>query len=304
MAKRIDEKIHWGTFSMCLSACVITVENRMPWCQVIRTIGAKKLTQIIFCKIHFTLSPFFDNAVWPIILWIDHDALHFSEGADSWSPLCVLSFEANVKPYLHFPIPRHRIGPGKCFIMHNNNPLMEPPTMLLVPIRRDMQLWWDIPPIPSPRKAMPTETCFDDVGRIMRICAQVSNRSRTTPVWQLDHVYRRIHKTERHGNNNDDDIKIMITMIIIKMIIATIITITIMTLLFNYGYYWRNGCPEHRTSRFNCNLCWATLGGWGSLRRFIHFHSRKRWIQNSVERIWVAVYMLVYFVISDKVITG
>ena len=43
---------------------------------------------------------------------------------------------------------------------------MEPPTMLLVPICRDMQLWWDKPPIPSLRNCMPTETCFDDVGRI------------------------------------------------------------------------------------------------------------------------------------------
>ena len=43
--------------------------------------------------------------------------------------------------------------------------LMEPPTMLLVPICRDMQLWWDKPPIPSPRNRMPGDTCFDDVGR-------------------------------------------------------------------------------------------------------------------------------------------
>ena len=42
---------------------------------------------------------------------------------------------------------------------------MEPPTMLLVPICRDMQLWWDKPPIPSPRNRMPGDTCFDDVGR-------------------------------------------------------------------------------------------------------------------------------------------
>ena len=265
----------------------------------------KKLTQIVFCKIHFTSSPLFDNAVWPIILWIDHNALHFSEGADSWSPLCVLSFEANVKPYLHFPIPRHRIGPDKCFIMHNNNPLMEPPTMLLVPIRRDMQLWWDIPPIPSPRKAMPTETCFDDVGRIMRICAQVSNKSRTTPVWQLGHVYRCIHKTERHGNNNDDNMKI-IRIIISKIITATIISITIMTLSFNYGYYWRNGCPEDWTSRF-VNWLPFVLGHLRGLRlieAIYQFSLEKKWIQNSVERIWLAVYMLVYFVISDKVITG
>ena len=48
---------------------------------------------------------------------------------------------------------------------------MEPPRMLLVPICRDMQLWWDKPPIPSPRKGMPTETCFDDEGRI---CACVT----------------------------------------------------------------------------------------------------------------------------------
>ena len=46
---------------------------------------------------------------------------------------------------------------------------MEPPTMLLVPICRDMQFWWDKPPIPSLRNCMPTETCFDDVGRI-RAC--------------------------------------------------------------------------------------------------------------------------------------
>ena len=50
-------------------------------------------------------------------------------------------------------------------------PIMEPPTMLLVPICRDMQLWWDKPPIQSPRKCMPSETCFDDVGRI---CACVT----------------------------------------------------------------------------------------------------------------------------------
>ena len=37
--------------------------------------------------------------------------------------------------------------------------------MLLVPICRDMQFWWDKPPIPSPRNCMPTKTCFDDVGR-------------------------------------------------------------------------------------------------------------------------------------------
>ena len=43
--------------------------------------------------------------------------------------------------------------------------IMEPPTMLLVPICRDMQLWWDKPPIPSPRNRMPGDTCFDDVGR-------------------------------------------------------------------------------------------------------------------------------------------
>ena len=42
---------------------------------------------------------------------------------------------------------------------------MEPPTMLLVPICRDMQLWWDKPLIPSPRNRMPGDTCFDDVGR-------------------------------------------------------------------------------------------------------------------------------------------
>ena len=36
---------------------------------------------------------------------------------------------------------------------------------LLVPICRDMQLWWDKPPIPSPRNWMPGETYFDDVDR-------------------------------------------------------------------------------------------------------------------------------------------
>ena len=49
--------------------------------------------------------------------------------------------------------------------------VVEPPTMLLVPICRDMQLWWDKPPILSPRKRMPGETCFDDIGRI---CACVT----------------------------------------------------------------------------------------------------------------------------------
>ena len=45
-----------------------------------------------------------------------------------------------------------------------STPIMEP--RLSVPICRDMQFWWDKPPIPSPRKCMPTETCFGDVGRI------------------------------------------------------------------------------------------------------------------------------------------
>ena len=49
--------------------------------------------------------------------------------------------------------------------------MMETPTMLLVPICRDMQLWWDKPLISSLRNCMPTETCFDDVGRI---CACVT----------------------------------------------------------------------------------------------------------------------------------
>ena len=49
--------------------------------------------------------------------------------------------------------------------------LMEPPTMLLVPICRDMQLWWDKPPIPSSKNRMPGDTCFDDVSRI---CACVT----------------------------------------------------------------------------------------------------------------------------------
>ena len=49
--------------------------------------------------------------------------------------------------------------------------LLEPPTMLLVPICRDKQLWRDNPPIPIPRKCTPTDTCFDDVGRI---CACVT----------------------------------------------------------------------------------------------------------------------------------
>ena len=49
--------------------------------------------------------------------------------------------------------------------------IMEPPTMLLVPICRDIQLWWDKPPIPSPRNCMPGETWFDDVGRN---CASVT----------------------------------------------------------------------------------------------------------------------------------
>ena len=44
--------------------------------------------------------------------------------------------------------------------------IMDPPTMLLVPICGDMQLWWDKPSIPSLRNCMPSETCFDDVGRI------------------------------------------------------------------------------------------------------------------------------------------
>ena len=43
--------------------------------------------------------------------------------------------------------------------------------MLLVPICRDMQLWCDKPLISSLRNCMPTETCFDDVGRI---CACVT----------------------------------------------------------------------------------------------------------------------------------
>ena len=54
---------------------------------------------------------------------------------------------------------------GTCKQQYNCRVFMEPPTMLLVPICRDMQLWWDKPPIPSPRNRMPGDTCFDDVGR-------------------------------------------------------------------------------------------------------------------------------------------
>ena len=105
----------------------------------------------------------------------------------------------------------------------------------------DMQLWWDIPPIPSPRKVMPTETCFDDVGRIVRICAQVSNKSRTTPAWQLDHV-NPAYSWKRHIMKIII-IKIMITIIIEIITVTIMIKITAMALSFNYGYHWRTGCP-------------------------------------------------------------
>ena len=58
------------------------------------------------------------------------------------------------------------IGRVNCYVI-----LMEPPTMLLVPICRDMQLWWDKSPIPSSKNRMPGDTCFDDVSRI---CACVT----------------------------------------------------------------------------------------------------------------------------------
>ena len=65
------------------------------------------------------------------------------------------------RPNLHQagdPIEKHTDLPKHGYIM-------EPPTMLLVPICRDMQLRWDKPPIPSPRNCMPGDTCFDDVSR-------------------------------------------------------------------------------------------------------------------------------------------
>ena len=86
-----------------------------------------------------------------------------------------------------------------CFCQHF---LMEPPTMLLVPICRDMQLWWDKSPIPSPRKRIPTETCFDDVGRIVKISAQVSNKSRTTRSRKTGAFVKMAHH-ENNDYNND-----------------------------------------------------------------------------------------------------
>ena len=66
--------------------------------------------------------------------------------------------------------------------------------------------------------------------------------NRTTPAWQLDHV-KPAHSLKRHIMKIIIIIKIMIT-IIIKIIIVAIIIITTMTLSFNHGYHWRNGCPE------------------------------------------------------------
>ena len=96
------------------------------------------------------------------------------------------------------------------------------------------------PPIPSPRKGAPTETCFDDVGRIVRISGQVSNKSWTTPPWQLDHVKPGVFIKTAHPKMIMIKIMITITIIIVTIIIST----TTMALPFNYGYNWRNGCPE------------------------------------------------------------
>ena len=84
---------------------------------------------------------------------------------------------------------------------------------------------------------------FDDVGRIVRICAQVSNKSRTTPAWQLHHVNPACSVT-RHQNSNHNNNKMIMMMIIKKIIVAIMIAITMMALSFDYGYHWRNGCPE------------------------------------------------------------
>ena len=77
-----------------------------------------------------------------------------------------------------------------------------------------------VPPIPSPRKVMPTETCFVDVGRIVRICAQIFHKSRTTPAWQLDHI-NPAYSLKRHIMKIMMMIKIKLKLIII--IIVTII---------------------------------------------------------------------------------
>ena len=74
-------------------------------------------------------------------------------------PQCNSPRKRNAFCLRHVGNARH-VGDGAVFPV-----FMEPPTMLLVPICRDMQLWWDKPPIPSPRNRMPGDTCFDDVGR-------------------------------------------------------------------------------------------------------------------------------------------
>ena len=83
------------------------------------------------------------------------------------------------------------------------------------------KLWWDKPQYRAPKKRMSTETRFDDVGGIEIISAQVSNKSRTTPAWQLDHV-NPAHSLKRH-------IMKIIIIIIIKIIL--IITIKMKTIM-------------------------------------------------------------------------
>ena len=71
-----------------------------------------------------------------------------------------------------------------------------------------------------------------------------SNKNRTTPAWQLDHV-NPAYSLKRHIMRRIMimTIKIM-TAIIIRIIIVTIIIRTIMALSCNHGYHWRDGCPE------------------------------------------------------------
>ena len=104
-------------------------------------------------------------------------------GSNIWKYVlvCFVKFvHERTRTYLHIHTSAHLniFAPYNCrrgsrydFTTLQQDFIMEPPTMLLVPICRDMQLWWDKPPIPSPRKRMPGETCFDDVGRI---CACVT----------------------------------------------------------------------------------------------------------------------------------
>ena len=128
----------WPLVSLCIYS--ISADTRRKWC-----VRWDRTTLPLRPRLHYIKHT---------VHWLYCSGCWFHLGSAYWH-ISVLFGDRNI---------------GIAYSYYNT-PLMEPPTMLLVPICRDMQLWWDKPPTPSSKNRMPGDTCFDDVSRI---CACVT----------------------------------------------------------------------------------------------------------------------------------